>query len=83
MCVPDNSPVETPGESFTFILISVKEQKVYYVFPQIQSTFVIMSRWLNLIFVITIIILTYMYHFIFYIVLIVSLHYGKEGMEAS
>ena len=83
MCVPDNSPVKTPGESFTFILISVKEQKVYYVFPQIQSTFVIMSRWLNLIFVISIIILTYMYHFIVYIVLIVSLHYGKEGMEAS
>lgn len=65
MCVPDNSPVKTPGESFTFILISVKEQKVYYIFPQIQSTFVVMSRWLNLIFVITIIILIYMYHFIF------------------
>lgn len=52
MCVPDNSPVKTSGESFTFILISMKEQEGYYIFPQIQGTFVVMSRWLNLIFVI-------------------------------
>lgn len=65
MCVPDNSPVKTSGESFTFILISMKEQEGYYIFPQIQGTFVVMSRWLNLIFVIAIIILIFMYHFIF------------------
>lgn len=65
MCVPGNSPVKTLGKSFTFILISMKEQEGYYIFPQIQSTFVVMSRWLNLNFVIAIITLIFMYYFIF------------------
>ena len=43
----------------------MKEQEGDYVFPQIQSTFVVMSRWLNLNFVIAIITLIFMYHFIF------------------
>lgn len=60
---PGHSPIKTHDESFTFILIFIKEQEGDYALPlRNMSTVVAMSRWLNLIHVTAVITLKITYY---------------------